>query len=81
MWQIEVEEYNRMAEDSFPAERSYFRTKNEALEYADSIKDSNCNCSIWLTELIEDPEYPGEYMDTNNSFCLQSIEYQLRRFA
>lgn len=40
MWQIEIEEYNRAAQDSFPAERYYFRTKKEALEFADSVKDS-----------------------------------------
>lgn len=75
MWQIEIEEYNRAAQDSFPAERYYFRTKKEALEFADSVKDSPCNCSIWITELFEDPECPGDYMDTDNSVCLQNIEF------
>ena len=75
MWQIEIEEYSRMAQDSFPAEREYFRTKEEALNFANSVKNSCCNCSIWLTELIEDPEFPGSYMDTDNSVCLQSIEF------
>lgn len=75
MWQIEIEEYNRMAQDSFPAEREYFRTKDEALSFAYSVKNSCCNCSIWLTELIEDPEFPGNYMDTDNITCLQSIEF------
>lgn len=75
MWKIEIEEYNRFAQESFPAEREYFRTKNEALDFADSVKKSNCNCSIWITELIEDPECPDEYMDTNNSVCLQEIEF------
>lgn len=31
MWQVEIEEYNRMAQDSFPAEREYFRDFYEAL--------------------------------------------------
>jgi hypothetical protein len=72
MWQIDVEEYNRLAEDSFPAERLYFRTKQEALIYADHIKSLPCNCSIWLTELIEKD---GDLFDTNNVTCLQSIIY------
>jgi len=74
MWQIEIEEYNRMVQDSFPAEREYFRTKEEALNFANSIDNSCCDCWIWLTELIEDPEFPGSYMDTNNKVCLQSVE-------
>lgn len=75
MWQVDIEEYNRMAQDSFPVEHEFFRTKEEALDFVDSIKNSNCNCSIWLTELIEDSECPGDYMDTDNSVCLQEIEY------
>ena len=74
MWQVEVEEYNRMAQDSFPAEREYFSDFYEALRFIDSVKASNCNCSIWLTELVEDPEFPGSYMDTDNSECMQEIE-------
>lgn len=75
MWQIEVEEYSRAAQDSFPAEREYFSDFYEALRFVDRVKASNCNCSIWLTELIEDPENPGDYMDTDNITCLQSIEF------
>ena len=72
MWQVEVEEYNRMAQDSFPAEREYFREFNEAIRFIEDVKASNCNCSIWL---IEDPENPGDYMNTDNSECFQSISF------
>lgn len=75
MWRVEIEEYSRSAEDSFPAEREYFKTRKEALDLVYAVKKSNRNCSIWLTEMIEDPEYPGDYMDTDNSVCLQTIEY------
>lgn len=72
MWQVEIEEYNRLAEDSFPAEREYFKTKKEALEYANYIKSLPCNCSIWLTKQIEKD---GDLFDTGDSICLQSIIY------
>ena len=75
MWQVEIEEYSRMAQDSFPAEREYFRERCEAIRFIEDVKASNCNCSIWLTELYEDPENPGDYMDTDNSVCFQSIEF------
>lgn len=75
MWQVEIEEYNRMAQDSFPAEREYFREFNEAIRFIEDMKASNYNCSIWLTELIEDHENPGDYMDTDNSECFQSISF------
>ena len=71
----EIEEYSRAAEDSFPAEREYFRTKDEALSFANSVINSNCNCSIWLIELIEDPDCPGDYMETDHSVCLQEIDF------
>ena len=73
MWQVEIEEYNRMAQDSFPAECEYFRNFYEALRFIEDVKASNCNCSIWLTELIEDPENPGDYMGTDNVTCHQEI--------
>lgn len=73
MWQVEVEEYNRIAQDSFPAEREYFREFNEAIRFIEDVKASNCNCSIWLTEIVEDPEFPDCYMDTDNVTCFQSI--------
>lgn len=80
MWQVEIEEYNRMAQDSFPAEREYFRREYfrdfyEALRFIEEVKSSNCNCSIWLTELYEDPENPGDYMDTDNVTCYQEISF------
>lgn len=75
MWKVEIEEYNRLAHDSFPAERKYFSTKKEALDLIYAVKKLNCNCSIWLTEMIEDPEYPDDYMDTDNQVCFQTIKY------
>lgn len=75
MWQVEIEEYNRMAQDSFPAEREYFREFYEAIRFIEDVKASNCNYSIWLTELIEDPENPGDYMDTDNITCYQEIDF------
>ena len=52
MWQVEVEEYNRMTQESFPVESKYFRSFYDALRFIEDIKASNCNCSIWLTELM-----------------------------
>lgn len=75
MWKVEIEEYNRLAQDSFPAERKYFSTKKEALDLIYAVKKLNCNCSIWLTEMIEDPECPDDYMDTDNQVCFQTIKY------
>lgn len=75
MWKVEIEEYNRLAQDSFPAERKYLSTKKEALDLIYAVKKLNCNCSIWLTEMIEDPEYPDDYMDTDNQVCFQTIKY------
>lgn len=73
MWELSIEEYNRMAGDSFPAECCYFNSEEESRAYAATIIASNINASIWLTELIEDPESPGDWMDTDNSICLASI--------
>ena len=52
MWQVEVEEYNRMTQESFPVEITYFRNFYDALRFIEDVKASNCNCSIWLTELM-----------------------------
>lgn len=75
MWKVEIEEYNRLAQDLFPVQREYFRTKKEALNLIYAVKKLNCNCSIWLTKMIEDPEYLGDYMDTDNMVCFQTIQY------
>ena len=52
MWQVEVEEYNRYTQESFPVESTYFRNFYDALRFIEKVKTSNCNCSIWLTELM-----------------------------
>ena len=52
MWQVEVEEYNRMTQESFPVESTYFRNFYDALRFIEKVKAYNCNCSIWLTELM-----------------------------
>ena len=73
MWELSIEEYNRMAGDSFPAELQYFDSEEAARAFADLIIATNINASIWLTELVEDPESPGDWTDTDNSICLASI--------
>lgn len=75
MWKVEIEEYNRLAQDLFPAEREYFRTKKEALDFIYTIKKSNCNCSIWLTKMVKDQDYPDDWIDTDDSVCFQDICY------
>ena len=52
MWQVEVEEYNRMTQESFFVESKYFRSLYDALRFIEKVKAYNCNCSIWLTELM-----------------------------
>ena len=47
-----------------------FKTRRETLNLIYAVKRSNCNCSIWLTDMIEDP---GDYMDIDNRVCLSSI--------
>lgn len=75
MWQVEVEEYNRMTQESFPVENKYFRSFYDALRFIENVKASNCNCSIWLTELIEDPESLCDYIDTGNISCYQEANF------
>ena len=75
MWQVEVEEYNRMTQESFPVESTYFRNFYDALRFIENVKASNCNCSIWLTELMEDPESTGDYIDTGNISCYQEANF------
>lgn len=67
---IEIEECSKSAEDSFPAELEYFKIRRETLNLIYAVKKSNCNCFIWLTDMIEDP---GDYMDIDNRVCLSSI--------
>lgn len=75
MWQVEVEEYNRMTQESFPVESTYFRDFYDALRFIENVKASNCNCSIWLTELMEDPESTCDYIDTGNISCYQEANF------
>lgn len=70
IWQFEIEECSKSAEDSFPAELEYFKIRRETLNLIYAVKKSNCNCFIWLTDMIEDP---GDYMDIDNRVCLSSI--------
>lgn len=70
MWKVEIEECRKSAKDSFPAELEYFKTRRETFNLIYAVKKSNCNCSIVLTDMIEDP---GDYMDIDNRVCLSSI--------
>lgn len=75
MWQVTIEEYNRMAQDSFPAELEYFRERSEALDFIYNVMQTGCNCSIWLEELIPCEDNPDEYMNGNDPVCFQSISF------
>lgn len=71
MWKATVEEYNRYAGDCFDYSEC-FSDKQEAIEYCNSLKDSNCG--IWLEELTEVGD--DEYMDGNGATCIQQIKYE-----
>lgn len=75
MWKVEIEEYNRMTQESFNVESRYFSEFYNALRFIEDIKASNCNCSIWLTELIEDPENSDVYIDTGNITNYQEADF------
>lgn len=73
MWKVTVEEYHRSAGDSIDYDE-FFDSKEEALEYADTLNDTNC--TIWLEEC--QPLDNGEWTwggDDSKVTCLQEIEY------
>lgn len=67
MWKVTVVEYNRYAGDSYDYDVK-FSSREEAIEYCDTV--NQCNCTVWLEELV--PIGDDEYID-GDKVCLKSI--------